>query len=53
MKIKLVPVNDDNREAILALKKENPDMQAFFLREHAAEDAGDAAESSVWYPEEK
>lgn len=41
-----------SREAILALKNENPDMQAFFLREHAVEDASNAAESSVWYPED-
>ena len=41
-----------SRETILALKNENPDMQAFFLREHAAEDAGGAAVTSVWYPED-
>ena len=52
MHITLRPVDDSNREAILALKNENPDMQAFFLREHAAEDAGSAAETSQWFPED-
>lgn len=32
-----------SREAILALKKETPDEQSFFLMEHAARDASDAA----------
>ena len=40
-----------SREAILNLKKETPDMQAFFLRQYAARDASSAAETSVWYPE--
>lgn len=41
-----------SREAVLALKNESPDMQAFFLRQHAAEDAGSAAQTSLWFPEE-
>ena len=41
-----------SREAILALKKETPDMQAFFLRQQAAEDASVAAETSRWAPED-
>ncbi len=39
-----------SREAILRLKQESPDMQAFFLRQYAAQDASYAAEGLA--PEE-
>lgn len=41
-----------SREAILRLKSQSPEEQAFFLRAHAALNASEAAESSVWRPED-